>query len=63
MWAPRIVFRCFRCMERIADQVIGKAGPVFVSFAVILISLGIFAFCTRWYSAIRSFNADFTLHS
>lgn len=33
------VFGCFRKMERFADRITGRAGPVFVSLAALLISL------------------------
>ena len=41
----RTVFRCFRWMERMGDKVTGAAGPVFVTLAVVLLSIGTFAFC------------------
>ena len=41
----RLVFRCFKKLERLGDRLTGAAGPVFVALAVILISVGAFCFC------------------
>jgi palmitoyltransferase len=41
----RVVFRCFKALERLGDRITGAAGPFFVAFAVILISLGTVCFC------------------
>ncbi|KZV78771.1 hypothetical protein EXIGLDRAFT_504343 [Exidia glandulosa HHB12029] len=38
------VFRCFKGIERCADRVTGAAGPVLVTLAVALLSLGAFCF-------------------
>ena len=45
MSCPRVVFRCFKALERFGDRVTGAAGPVFVALAVVLLSLGVFCFC------------------
>lgn len=47
MWLTRAVFRCFKCMERSADRVTGAVGPLFVTIAIVLLSMGIFTFC-KW---------------
>jgi palmitoyltransferase len=44
-WCSRVVFRCFKCMERAADRVTGAAGPFFVAIAYALLSLGAVTFC------------------
>ena len=44
MYCSRAVFRCFKSLERCADTVTGAAGPVFVTLAIILISIGILCF-------------------
>ncbi|KAF8126947.1 DHHC palmitoyltransferase-domain-containing protein [Boletus edulis] len=46
MFCARQVFRCFKWVERVGDQITGAAGPYFVGLAVILISLGILSFFT-----------------
>ncbi|OBZ66166.1 putative palmitoyltransferase ZDHHC16 [Grifola frondosa] len=38
------VFRCFKWLERLGDRLTGAAGPVFVSLAVILLSIGVVCF-------------------
>ena len=38
------LFRCFKALERLGDRITGAAGPFFVAFAVILISLGTVCF-------------------
>jgi palmitoyltransferase len=45
MMCSRVVFRCFKALERLGDRITGAAGPFFVAFAVILISLGTVCFC------------------
>ncbi|KAF8332380.1 zf-DHHC-domain-containing protein [Cantharellus anzutake] len=40
----RGVFKCFKWMERVGDAVTGAVGPVFVFFATVLLSMGIFSF-------------------
>jgi palmitoyltransferase len=45
MMCSRIVFKCFKTLERLGDRITGAAGPFFVAFAVILISLGTVCFC------------------
>ncbi|KAF7337106.1 Palmitoyltransferase [Mycena venus] len=40
----RVVFRCFKALERLGDRITGAVGPFFVTFAVILISLGTVCF-------------------
>ncbi|KAJ7795748.1 hypothetical protein B0H14DRAFT_3495570 [Mycena olivaceomarginata] len=40
MMCSRVVFRCFKALERLGDRITGAAGPFFVAFAVILINLG-----------------------
>ena len=49
MWCAKCVFRCFRSIERFTDRLTGAAGPFFVTFAVVLLLLGLFTFCT-WLS-------------
>ncbi|KAJ7198275.1 DHHC palmitoyltransferase-domain-containing protein, partial [Mycena pura] len=44
MICSRVVFRCFRTLERLGDRITGAAGPFFVTFAVILIGLGTICF-------------------
>ncbi|KAJ7759461.1 hypothetical protein DFH07DRAFT_1023886 [Mycena maculata] len=44
MMCSRVVFRCFKTLERLGDRLTGAAGPFFVAFAVILIGLGIVCF-------------------
>ncbi|KAJ7625220.1 zf-DHHC-domain-containing protein [Mycena rosella] len=44
MICSRTVFRCFKALERLGDRITGAAGPYFVAFAVILISLGVVCF-------------------
>ncbi|KAJ7679345.1 DHHC palmitoyltransferase-domain-containing protein [Mycena polygramma] len=44
MICSRVVFRCFKTLERLADRITGAAGPFFVAFAVILIGLGVVSF-------------------
>ncbi|KAJ7111845.1 DHHC palmitoyltransferase-domain-containing protein [Mycena epipterygia] len=44
MMCSRTVFRCFKTLERLGDRITGAAGPYFVGFAVILISLGTVCF-------------------
>ena len=44
MSCPRVVFRCFKALERFGDRVTGAAGPYFVAFAVLLIASGALAF-------------------
>ncbi|KAJ7607930.1 DHHC palmitoyltransferase-domain-containing protein [Roridomyces roridus] len=44
MMCSRVVFRCFKAMERFADRLTGAAGPFFVAFAIILIGLGAICF-------------------
>ncbi|KAJ7157557.1 DHHC palmitoyltransferase-domain-containing protein [Mycena crocata] len=44
MMCSRSVFRCFKTLERLGDRITGAAGPYFVAFAVILISLGTVCF-------------------
>ncbi|KAJ6582862.1 DHHC palmitoyltransferase-domain-containing protein [Mycena vulgaris] len=44
MICSRTVFRCFKALERFGDRITGAAGPYFVAFAVILISLGTVCF-------------------
>ncbi|KAJ7794842.1 zf-DHHC-domain-containing protein [Mycena olivaceomarginata] len=44
MMCSRVVFRCFKALERLGDRITGAAGPFFVAFAVILISLGTVCF-------------------
>ncbi|KAJ7218253.1 zf-DHHC-domain-containing protein [Mycena haematopus] len=44
MMCSRVVFRCFKTLERLGDRITGAAGPFFVAFAVILISLGTVCF-------------------
>jgi palmitoyltransferase len=44
MICSRTVFRCFKALERLGDRITGAAGPYFVAFAVILISLGTVCF-------------------
>ncbi|KAF7302922.1 Palmitoyltransferase [Mycena kentingensis (nom. inval.)] len=46
MICARTVFRCFKVLERIGDRVTGAAGPVFVTFAVLLVGLGTTCFFT-----------------
>lgn len=41
----RAVFRCFRWVERMGDKLVGAAGPLFVTLAICLIVMGLFAFC------------------
>ncbi|KAI0635541.1 DHHC palmitoyltransferase-domain-containing protein [Trametes polyzona] len=43
-WVTREVFRCFKCLERAGDRLTGAAGPVFVTLAVVLLSVGAFCF-------------------
>ena len=45
MTCARLIFRCFRRLERFADRITGAAGPCFVGLAIILISLGTLSFC------------------
>ncbi|KAJ7337032.1 hypothetical protein DFH08DRAFT_282705 [Mycena albidolilacea] len=40
----RVVFTCFKALESLGDRITGAAGPFFVAFAVILISLGTVCF-------------------
>ncbi|KAL5504424.1 hypothetical protein ACEPAH_8499 [Sanghuangporus vaninii] len=42
--ASKAVFRCFRSLERCTDRLTGAAGPVFVTLAVGLLSMGVFCF-------------------
>lgn len=44
-WCNLQVVKCFKCMERAADAVTGVAGPFFVGFACLLISVGVVIFC------------------
>ncbi|KAJ6572634.1 DHHC palmitoyltransferase-domain-containing protein [Mycena sp. CBHHK59/15] len=44
MMCSRTVFRCFKALERLGDRITGAAGPYFVAFAAILISLGAVCF-------------------
>ncbi|KAG9314955.1 zf-DHHC-domain-containing protein [Chiua virens] len=46
MICARQVFRCFKWVEHVGDQITGAAGPYFVGLAVILISLGTLSFFT-----------------
>ncbi|THG98152.1 hypothetical protein EW145_g7477 [Phellinidium pouzarii] len=50
----RAVFRCFRWLERAVDKITGAAGPLFVTLAVVLITLGIFCFLPL--DALIAFN-------
>ncbi|EIW57164.1 zf-DHHC-domain-containing protein [Trametes versicolor FP-101664 SS1] len=43
-WCTRQVFRCFKWLERAGDRLTGAAGPVFVTLAIVLLSLGVFCF-------------------
>ncbi|OJT09976.1 hypothetical protein TRAPUB_13539 [Trametes pubescens] len=43
-WCTRQVFRCFKWLERAGDRLTGAAGPVFVTLAIVLISIGVFCF-------------------
>ncbi|KAI0819261.1 DHHC palmitoyltransferase-domain-containing protein [Trametes gibbosa] len=43
-WCAKYVFRCFKCLERAGDRLTGAAGPVFVTLAVVLLSVGVFCF-------------------
>ncbi|KAF8609514.1 zf-DHHC-domain-containing protein [Ceratobasidium sp. AG-I] len=43
-WCNLQVVKCFKCMERGADAVTGVAGPFFVGFACLLISIGVLIF-------------------
>ncbi|KAI0787365.1 DHHC palmitoyltransferase-domain-containing protein [Fomes fomentarius] len=40
----RTVFRCFKWLERVGDRITGAAGPFFVAFAVILLTVGTLCF-------------------
>ncbi|KAF8217400.1 zf-DHHC-domain-containing protein [Mycena galopus ATCC 62051] len=40
----RMVFKCFKTLEKLGDRITGAAGPFFVAFAVILIGLGTVCF-------------------
>ncbi|KAJ7153812.1 DHHC palmitoyltransferase-domain-containing protein [Mycena filopes] len=44
MMCSRLVFRCFKALERFGDRITGAAGPFFVAFAIILIGLGTVCF-------------------
>jgi hypothetical protein len=53
MVCSRIVFSCFKWLERLVDRVTGAAGPYFVGLAVILITTGTVCFCKylfQWYT-------------
>ncbi|KIJ52373.1 hypothetical protein M422DRAFT_25993 [Sphaerobolus stellatus SS14] len=43
-YCTRVVFRCFKCLERAADRITGAAGPFFITIAYVLLSIGTFAF-------------------
>ncbi|KAL5526287.1 hypothetical protein ACEPAF_8010 [Sanghuangporus sanghuang] len=42
--ASKAVFRCFRSLERCTDRLTGAAGPVFVTLAIGLLSMGVLCF-------------------
>ncbi|KAH8822858.1 DHHC palmitoyltransferase-domain-containing protein [Flagelloscypha sp. PMI_526] len=44
MFGSKVVFRCFKCLERTADRITGAAGPVFIALAVLLIGAGAVSF-------------------
>ncbi|KAK7006269.1 Palmitoyltransferase [Favolaschia claudopus] len=44
MICSRLVFKCFKSLERAADRITGAAGPFFVTFAVVLIGTGTVCF-------------------
>ncbi|KAK6996479.1 Palmitoyltransferase [Favolaschia claudopus] len=44
MICSRLVFKCFKSLERAADRITGAAGPFFVTFAVVLIGMGTVCF-------------------
>lgn len=46
MFCARLVFRCFRSVEKLGERLVGAVGPYFVATAVALISLGVVCFCT-----------------
>jgi palmitoyltransferase len=41
----RLVFRCFKTLERAGDKLTGAAGPFFVAMAIGLVSTGTACFC------------------
>ena len=46
MFFARQVFRCFRFVEKLGERLLGAVGPYFVATAVVLLSVGVFCFCT-----------------
>ena len=45
MVCTRYIFRFCKWLEHVGDVLTGAAGPVFVTFAVVLLSVGAFSFC------------------